>query len=131
MRWPGRSLPSQGPGETSGSGGDEPTNGKGGSFMGDMADMFLEQVEDMEELRLDYRTGQMSDFEAYELGIIDEQGAYTGPSYGRDRSRTCRCCGKGGLLWGKVDGKFRLFENGSVHDCPVNPLIVGERDGSD
>jgi len=106
--------------------------------MGDMADFFLEHVEDMEEARFEYRSGSMSDFEAYELGIIDEMGFYIGPKYGKDRSdemgfyigpkygkdrsRVCRCCNKGGLLWGKVGDKFRLFENGVIHRCPANPL---------
>jgi hypothetical protein len=93
-----------------------------GDFMGDMADAILDGVMDMEGLRLDYKTGMIDDCEAYDRGIIDEQGVYIGPGYGRDRSRKCRCCGKRGLLWGNVDGKFRLFENGSIHQCPVNPL---------
>ena len=42
--------------------------------MGDMADDFLDDVMDMEDARLDYRTGLMSDEEAYERGIIDELG---------------------------------------------------------
>ena len=90
--------------------------------MGDMADMALDHVDDMEELRLDYRTARIDDCEAYDLGIIDECGVYIGPGYGRNRSRTCRCCGKTGLLWGKVDGKFRLFDGKVIHHCPVNPL---------
>lgn len=39
-----------------------------------MADDFLDDVMDMEDRRLDYRTGQMSEEEAYELGIVDELG---------------------------------------------------------
>ena len=94
---------------------------KKGSDMGEMADYFLEGVMDMDALRVDYRTGNMSDLEAYEHGIIDENGFYFGAG-DRSRSRTCRCCGETGLSWGKVNGAFRLFENGVIHDCPVNPL---------
>lgn len=90
--------------------------------MGDMADECLDQVMDMEELRGEYKSGAMSDLDAYDAGIIDEQGAYIGPNYGRDRSRTCRCCGCRGLLWGKIGGKWRLFEGNRIHNCPVKPL---------
>ena len=35
----------------------------------------------------------------------------------------CYCCDTGGLHWGKLDGKWRLFNHmGNVHVCPVNPL---------
>jgi hypothetical protein len=26
------------------------------------------------------------------------------------------------LTWGDHEGKWRLFDGGSVHRCPVNPL---------
>ena len=42
--------------------------------MGDMADMFLDEVMDYEDLRLDYRSGKITDEEAYDLGLIDELG---------------------------------------------------------
>lgn len=42
--------------------------------MGEMADFFLDEVMDMEDLRLDWLHGQMTDEEAYEAGIIDELG---------------------------------------------------------
>ena len=42
--------------------------------MGDGADLALEEMEDDEEAREDFRHGQMSDEEAYERGIIDELG---------------------------------------------------------
>lgn len=37
---------------------------------------------------------------------------------------TCRCCGTPSLCWGKYQGKWRLFENGTLHCCPTNPLIL-------
>lgn len=42
--------------------------------MGDMADDFLDNVEDFEELRLMFHMGELSVEEALELGIIDEDG---------------------------------------------------------
>lgn len=42
--------------------------------MGDGADLALEEMEDFEEDRCLFRTGQMSDEEAYERGTIDELG---------------------------------------------------------
>jgi len=35
---------------------------------------------------------------------------------------SCRCCGKSGLLWRKVSGKWLLHEGDVIHDCPVSPL---------
>jgi len=43
--------------------------------MGEMADMALDEVMDMEEMRFEYRSGRMSASEAYDAGIIDEHGA--------------------------------------------------------
>ncbi len=42
--------------------------------MGEMADMVLEETEEAEELRSRWRKGEMTDVEAYEESIIDEQG---------------------------------------------------------
>lgn len=50
--------------------------------MGEMADMFLEQVEYYEERRSAYRAGEMSDQEAYDEGIIDELGYEIGSGHG-------------------------------------------------
>jgi hypothetical protein len=41
--------------------------------MGDGADIAIEEMLDNEEDLLDYITGQMSDEEAYERGIIDNE----------------------------------------------------------
>lgn len=93
--------------------------------MGDMADYFLEQVWDEEDARLDYRMGHMSTEEAFERGIIDEFGAEY--HHGRNftasgGSKTCRCCGTRGLVWGQHKGKWRLFEGQKIHKCLQNPL---------
>ena len=90
--------------------------------MSEMADMFLESVLCMEEMRLDYKTGHMSDVEAYDAGIIDENGSYVGPNYGRSRFKTCRCCNQSGLHWENRDGRWRLCDERGVHQCSVCPL---------
>lgn len=88
--------------------------------MGDMADYALEQVMDAEEDRFLWRIGRMSDFEAYELGIIDENGAdLTHPMFRRRSStKTCRHCGASGLVWKSVGSKWRLATpDGVIHSC--------------
>ena len=104
--------------------------------MGEMADFFLEQVEEHEYARLRYRLGDMDDLEAYELGIIDERGAeYTpgrrfNPSPGAirtpftlhaQRTITCRHCGKTGLIWKQFPQGWRTTNpnTGEMHDCPA------------
>ena len=42
--------------------------------MGEMADYFLEEVEEMEVLRIKARHEEISQEELYDLGLIDEQG---------------------------------------------------------
>lgn len=42
--------------------------------MGDMADYFLEQVLEEEELRLRWYRGEITIFEAFDAGIVDELG---------------------------------------------------------
>jgi len=98
--------------------------------MGDMADYFLEEVEDFECRRLDYKSGRISDEEAYDRGIIDEMGYeyIPGVSTGKagsldNQSKTCRSCGTARLHWGKHKGKWRLFDLHGLHQCKVNPLM--------
>lgn len=89
--------------------------------MGDGADMAIEAMEDFENARTDFHTGAMSDLSAFELGIIDELGYELMPR-GRTQLRTCRCCSKTGLHWAQHNGKWRLFDNNGLHECPKNPL---------
>lgn len=42
--------------------------------MGEMADDFLDEVLDMEDLRFDFHHGILTFYEAFEKGIIDELG---------------------------------------------------------
>jgi len=35
---------------------------------------------------------------------------------------TCKYCGKKGLRWEMVEGKWRLFNKVKMHNCKVNPL---------
>ena len=86
--------------------------------MGEMADDFLDGVMHMEDLRLGYRMGQMSSSEAFECGIIDEDGCEPYPI----TTKKCRCCGEGNLRWGNYKGKWRLFGPQGLHNCPKNPL---------
>lgn len=82
---------------------------------GDMADFALDQVMDMEELRLDYRLGHMSDIEAYDNGIIDELGYEVGTG---SPTKNCKHCGQTGLVWKNVLGKWRLGPaSGGIHTC--------------
>ena len=34
----------------------------------------------------------------------------------------CRCCGTGNLKWRQIENKWRLFDNGELHDCLIKPL---------
>ena len=84
-----------------------------------MADMFLDAVMDEEESRLDFLLGGITAQEAYDRGIINEQGGLITPS---SSLKTCKYCDQEGLVWARHKGKWRLFQNGSIHKCPVNPL---------
>jgi hypothetical protein len=90
--------------------------------MGEMADFALEQVETAENRRFAYRQGEVSTTEAYEEGIIDEQGFETSAIANRATVVTCRCCGESGLSWKKIHGIWRLFLGMGLHKCPANPL---------
>jgi dCMP deaminase len=92
--------------------------------MGEMADFELERVCEMEERRLSYRMGEVSDGEAYEEGIIDELGYEIGPYSGHTKLKSCRCCGENNLHWEEKDNKWRLFDNKGIHNCPKNPLSI-------
>lgn len=40
-------------------------------------------------------------------------------------TKTCRCCGETNLVWGRAEGKWRLFtEDQKLHVCKVNPIKV-------
>lgn len=95
--------------------------------MGDMADMALEQVETMESLRLEYRTGNMDAEEAYDLGFIDELG-YEETAYSGARGVVyCRYCG-GKLHWGHFPVGWRTVEiDGTIHKCPHFKRSSNER----
>jgi hypothetical protein len=89
--------------------------------MGDMADFYNEQIEDEEEARADFWSGRMTMIEAYDRGITDEFGFVTSAS-SKTVTKTCKCCGKTGLTWAQLDGKWRLHEGRELHNCPINPL---------
>lgn len=88
--------------------------------MGEMADFFLGEVEEYEELRFQYRSGEIPLGEAYDLGIIDERGYETGPSTGRSKQTRCKHCGTTQVKWNKFpDGTWRLqnIADRRVHTC--------------
>jgi hypothetical protein len=87
--------------------------------MGDMADYVNELMEQEYIDRDAWRRGELSWEEAYDKGVVDENGAEYGTGL---KFITCRCCGTNNLLWNQVNGKWRLFDGNSIHKCPINPL---------
>jgi hypothetical protein len=79
--------------------------------MGEMADMALDQMSDVDEFGLD----------GFDKVSIDPDTHEVFPC-STAQPKTCRCCGKGGLRWGLIDGKWRLFDRDDIHRCPVRPL---------
>jgi len=83
--------------------------------MGEMADYTLELAES-EELYFD------------NVMYDEELDSYIG--HGHKRPPTCKFCGKKNLAWGNIiDDKnntrwFLHEQDGSIHDCPKNPLSV-------
>lgn len=83
--------------------------------MGEMADFYLERAEEEEYDRLRYKRGEMSDFEAFERGIIDERGYLIEDSM---KDRTCKYCKMGSLAWKQLENGWRLVDRkGNVHTC--------------
>ena len=101
--------------------------------MGDGADDALDRMMDMDELQCRYGTWE----EACEAGVEEELYDYDGSRYpnvfdGRgaferreENTKTCRCCGTGGLHWSKHNGKWRLCDINGIHQCTANPLEQG------
>lgn len=85
--------------------------------MSEYAGYALEETIDYEGLMLDLD----NPLDAYEAGIIDELGRFMHTASYK-YSKTCRCCNQTGLSWGQFNDKWRLFENGKLHECKVNPL---------
>lgn len=67
--------------------------------MGEMADMLLDQMWD---------------------GHDDEMDE-DGPPY-PVTTKTCRMCGRSGLVWALRNDKWRLHDERGMHVCPVKPL---------
>ena len=93
--------------------------------MGEMADWVNEQVEDEEDLRLEFHVGTLSDQEAFDAGIIDERG-YERIGYERILfikevgPGACPICG----------GKTHLVEKGQFgpfYGCDSFPKCKGSR----
>ena len=92
--------------------------------MGDGADMALDAVMTQDELMLEYMSGHMDTQDAIDAGLLDEFGNI--PNIHTAKTKICRCCGEGGLRWGKSNSKWRLFKDGKLHDCKANPLKENE-----
>lgn len=84
--------------------------------MGDMADYFLECVEEEEITRLEYLHGNISDLEAYDMGLVDEWGVLQLP--GHQKATACKYCKKKPLYWEETERGWRLFDlEGKMHSC--------------
>lgn len=64
--------------------------------------------------------GDMADYANSDLGF----SAYFPPVHSRKKLKpvTCKCCGREGLSWKEVKGKWRMFNGPGMHMCPVKPL---------
>ena len=88
-----------------------------------MADFALDAVYEYEEIRHEYRTGNMNITQAIESGVVDELG-YEYIAMKKQKEKTCKCCGETGLRWGKINNKFVLMKSKSIHKCPIRPLEI-------
>lgn len=108
--------------------------------MGDMADMALEEVLDFESDMLDYRLGFMSEYEAYERGVIDERGGMYSPrpikpfksfrpvNHGvRTATVKCKYCGKPDLRWVETPSGWRLTDEAIIHRCDNYDKQLGKK----
>lgn len=90
--------------------------------MGDYADDAVNEAITMEGLRQDYRFGEYSVEEAYELGILDDHGMETThPMYQRKPSGPGNCPNCGGPTK-LVTGRF-----GQFYGCCKFPKCKGSR----
>jgi len=91
--------------------------------MSDIADFTLiginrNYVLNAEEQALRYLTGEMSDVEAIDMGIIEH------PHQGRDKEKSvCKYCGEEDLNWKMHKTGVRLFKDDVLHICRVNKVI--------
>lgn len=88
--------------------------------MGDMADYVLQQIELYEEHYFDWVVGSMSNEDAMDCGILDENGILVKGT--TKKKKTCRYCNEAGLHWENYKGSWRLFSSKGIHNCPINPL---------
>lgn len=59
-----------------------------------------------------------------------ERRGYYGPKYSSNLPKNPRCkhCGANGLFWQHVNGKWRLYEGLSAHNCTPQPTADGFED---
>ena len=83
--------------------------------MGEIADWINEQGEEEEIAQTAYHMGLMTDLEAMERGILDEDGYehwYT------LKPLVCKYCGKKNLHWIRVPEGWRVGDKRGLHQCP-------------
>ena len=88
--------------------------------MGDMADFELASVIDAEAMRFDYMQGNMSQTEAYDLGVCDEHGSVPHPQTSfKHKSVSCKYCKSTNVKWVETKEGWRLFDvrGNKMHDC--------------
>lgn len=81
-----------------------------------MDSYLIDPIMDEEELFFLYHRGELSDADAFELGLINGLGRES-TSY-----KVCRYCNTHNLFWSTYMGKWRLFDSKGIHRCPVNLL---------
>jgi hypothetical protein len=87
--------------------------------MGEFADIAIQECEDFESMRFDYRIGLIAPEAAYELGIIDELGYEIGTGA---NLKTCRCCKTPNLHWENYKGRWLLADDDGIHMCKKVPI---------
>jgi hypothetical protein len=96
--------------------------------MSEFADYFLEEVENEEEARLNFRTGKLSNEEAYDRGIIDELGFEIGSGL---TYKSCKWCNKSGLHWVETKMGWRLAEqDNKLHTCVERAAVSRHKLGT-
>jgi hypothetical protein len=85
--------------------------------MGEMADDVIQEVFDFEDACDHYKDGKMSDEEAIDNGVIDENGVMN--ESGNKKSKSCKYCGESGFEWAETDRGWRLVKDGEEHRCSL------------
>jgi hypothetical protein len=87
--------------------------------MGEFADYALDEAMEAENDRWLYRSGALTDKQAFELGIIDHLGRYAHrPMFASQPApKVCKHCGASGLVWRETPRGWRLYDSDGIHTC--------------